>query len=37
MRTRLVLDNNGIEECAAVCKGVSCPGPWRAGNGRNCL
>ena len=31
MRTRPVLDNNGIEECAAVCMGVRRPGPWRAG------
>lgn len=27
----LALDNNGIEECAAVCMGVSSPSPWRAG------
>lgn len=26
----LALDNNGIEECAAVCMGVSRPSPWRA-------
>lgn len=27
----LALGNNGIEDCAAVCLGVSSPGPWRAG------
>lgn len=33
----LALDNNGIEECAAACIGVSSLSPRRARNGSDCL